>query len=61
MYVGDYLARRCVYGADAVAVVDVTGEAPRRLTYGEMNRNAGIPPCLILLPLTPGNLMTCTG
>jgi fatty-acyl-CoA synthase len=40
MYVGDYLARRCVYGADAVAVVDVTGDIPRRLTYGEMNRNA---------------------
>jgi fatty-acyl-CoA synthase len=40
MYVGDYLARRCVYGADATALIDATGEEPRRLTFADLNRRA---------------------
>lgn len=40
MYVGDYLARRCVYQPEAPALVDVTGDEPRRFTYRELNTRA---------------------
>ena len=40
MYVGDYLARRCVYDADAAALVDVTGENPVRFTYADLDARA---------------------
>jgi fatty-acyl-CoA synthase len=40
MYVGDYLARRCEYGPDDVALVDVTAEAPARHTYADLNARA---------------------
>jgi len=40
MYVGDHLARRCLYGPDDPALIDVTGEDPVRLTYRDLNRQA---------------------
>jgi fatty-acyl-CoA synthase len=40
MFVGDYLAKRCVYGAGDVAVVDVTGSASVRHTYAGLNTRA---------------------
>jgi len=40
MYVGDYLARRCGYGPDAVALVDVTGDDPTRFTYADLDDRA---------------------
>ena len=40
MYVGDYLARRTVYDADAAAVVDVSGAEPVRHSYGSLNLDA---------------------
>ncbi len=40
MYVGDYLARRCVYTPDKLAFVDVSKDPALRLTYREMNSRA---------------------
>ncbi len=40
MYVGDYLARRCVYTPDKVAVIDADDETLRRYSYAEMNARA---------------------
>ena len=40
MYVGDYLARRCVYDAEAVALVEISGSEPVRHTYGDMDAAA---------------------
>jgi len=40
MYVGDYLARRCIYDASATAVVDVSGPVPVRHTYRDLDAAA---------------------
>jgi fatty-acyl-CoA synthase len=40
MFVGDYLARRCSYQADAIALIDVTTPEPRRHTYRDLNQRA---------------------
>jgi fatty-acyl-CoA synthase len=40
MYVGDYLARRCRYGPEAIALVDAAGPESHRLTFAEMNARA---------------------
>ncbi|HET9985901.1 MAG TPA: long-chain fatty acid--CoA ligase [Longimicrobiales bacterium] len=40
MYIGDYLARRCVYSADQVALVDAAATPSRRYTYAAMNDRA---------------------
>ncbi|MDQ7052694.1 MAG: AMP-binding protein [candidate division KSB1 bacterium] len=40
MYVGDYLARRCLYSPNKLALVDATQSPPRRLTYAELNERA---------------------
>ncbi|MCB2222710.1 MAG: long-chain fatty acid--CoA ligase [Actinobacteria bacterium] len=40
MYVGDYLARRCSYDPNAVALVDAGVPDPVPITYGELNDGA---------------------
>jgi fatty-acyl-CoA synthase len=40
VYIGDYLARRCVYTPDAVALVDVEAGPAGRLTYRALNERA---------------------
>lgn len=40
MYIGDYLARRCVYTPDALALVAVGTGSPTRFTYGQLNTRA---------------------
>jgi fatty-acyl-CoA synthase len=40
MYIGDYLARRCVYTPEKIAIVDVTTAPARRFTYHELNQRA---------------------
>jgi fatty-acyl-CoA synthase len=40
MWIGDYLARRCVYTPDAVALVDAGTEPRPALTYRELNEQA---------------------
>ncbi len=40
MYIGDYLARRCVYTPDRVALVDTGADPVLRLTYAELNERA---------------------
>ncbi|MDZ7360310.1 MAG: long-chain fatty acid--CoA ligase [candidate division KSB1 bacterium] len=40
MYIGDYLARRCVYTPEKIALVDVAGATAQRFTYRELNERA---------------------
>ncbi len=40
MYIGDYLARRCVYAPEAVAVIDAGSTPRRRITYGALDARA---------------------
>ncbi|MCI0697739.1 long-chain fatty acid--CoA ligase [candidate division KSB1 bacterium] len=40
MYIGDYLARRCVYTPAKIAIVDAATEPVTRLTYRELNQRA---------------------
>lgn len=40
MYIGDYLARRCVYSAQKIALVDATQTPLQRYSFAEMNRRA---------------------
>lgn len=40
MYIGDYLARRCVYSPDALALIDIASQPPQRLTYQQLNQRA---------------------
>ncbi len=40
MYVGDYLARRCIYTPHKIAVIDVSAKPSARLSYREMNVRA---------------------
>ncbi len=40
MYIGDYLARRCVYTPDKLALVDIGREPAPRFTYRELNARA---------------------
>jgi len=40
MYIGDYLARRCVYTPKKIAIVEVAAAPARRFTYRELNQRA---------------------
>ena len=40
MYIGDYLARRCVYTPEKIALVDVTTAPAQRFNYHELNERA---------------------
>jgi len=40
MYIGDYLARRCVYSSNKTALIDVSIDSPVRYTYSELNLRA---------------------
>ncbi len=40
MYIGDYLARRCVYSPDALALIDIGSQPAQRLTYRQLNGRA---------------------
>jgi fatty-acyl-CoA synthase len=40
MYIGDYLARRCVYTPEKIALVDAAVTPVRRFTYRDMNQRA---------------------
>ncbi len=40
MYIGDYLARRCVYTPDALALIDVSEQPAGKYTYRELNQRA---------------------
>jgi len=40
MYIGDYLARRCVYTPEKIAIVDVATEPTMRFTYRDLNQRA---------------------
>lgn len=40
MYIGDYLARRCVYSAKKLAIVDAGVDPELRLTYSDLNQRA---------------------
>jgi fatty-acyl-CoA synthase len=40
MYIGDYLARRCVYTPNKIAIVDVATTPGVRFTYAELNQRA---------------------
>lgn len=40
MYIGDYLARRCVYTPEKIAIVDAATEPATRLTYRDLNQRA---------------------
>lgn len=40
MYVGDYLARRCVYTPDQTALIDGAHPASRSFSYADMNERA---------------------
>jgi fatty-acyl-CoA synthase len=40
MYIGDYLARCCVYSRDKIAFIDVSGDPPSRYTFAELNARA---------------------
>jgi fatty-acyl-CoA synthase len=40
MYIGDYLARRCVYTPEKIAIVDAATEPAARFTYRDLNRRA---------------------
>ena len=40
MYLGDYLARRCVYTPNKIALIDVTVAPAQRFTYADLNQRA---------------------
>ena len=40
MYIGDYLARRCVYSKNDTAIIDISMSPPGRYTFGELNERA---------------------
>jgi fatty-acyl-CoA synthase len=40
MYLGDYLARRCVYTPDKIALIDVTVAPAQRFNYADLNQRA---------------------
>ena len=40
MYIGDYLARRCVYTPEKIAIIDVTAAPVQRFNYRELNDRA---------------------
>jgi len=40
MYIGDYLARRCVYTPEKIALIELAGETAQRFTHRELNDRA---------------------
>jgi len=40
MYIGDYLARRCIYTPEKIALIEAAGAPTRRFAYREMNDRA---------------------
>jgi len=40
MYIGDYLARRCVYTPEKIALIEVSVATARRFTYRELNQRS---------------------
>ncbi|MGA7838548.1 MAG: AMP-binding protein [Ignavibacteriaceae bacterium] len=40
MYIGDYLARRCVYSGNDIAIIDIPENIPSRYTFSELNVRA---------------------
>lgn len=40
MYIGDYLARRCVYSSDNIALIDISEEPKQNYTFSDLNQRA---------------------